>query len=132
MLSQTRNQRSGCSDNTSATCRIYIYTEPKRIHSKESKQELIRRHIWPPNNHHTRQGNQKYPRAPQDHPKDTLSPFHVKTPPHCGTSHVFFLCQWETFPTHQIKEDRFQFSLIMQQQRKIRNYIWIKASEYQV
>ena len=82
--------------------------------------------------HERRQGNQKDTRAPQDHPKDTLSLSYGQTPPKCGASHGFFLCKWEYFPTHRIKEDRFQVSPSMQQQRKILNHIGIKASEYQI
>ena len=78
------------------------------------------------------QGNQNYPRAPQDHTKDTLSPSYGQIPPKCGASHGFFLCKWEPFPIHKIKEDRFQVSPIMQQQREIRKHIGIKESEDQI
>ena len=118
-----------------------VYTNLKIIRPKEQNQELSnyhRRnqqsisHIWPPNTHHIRQGNQKDPRAPQDHLRDTLSSFHGQTPQKCGASHIFFLFQWETFPTHNIKEYLFHISPSMQQQSKIRNHIGNKASEDQI
>ena len=138
MLSQTRNQRVGRIKNNSENCRIAVYTDLIISHPKESNQELYNyhrqhqqsiRHLCPPNTHNTRQGNQKYPRAPQDHPKDSLIPSNGQTPPQYGASHEFFLCRREPFPTLKIKEDIFQLSPMMQQQRKILNYIWIKASE---
>ena len=106
MLSQTINQRIGRSKNITATSRMAIYTNLKISHTKEPNQKLSdyhwwhqhrRSHIWPPNTHHTRQGNQKDPRAPQDHPKDTLAPSYGQTPPKCGASHGFFFVNGSTF-----------------------------------
>ena len=54
------------------------------------------------NTHHTRQGNQKDLRSPQDHPKYTLAPSCGQTPPKCGAIHGFFLCKWEHLSTKNI------------------------------
>ena len=135
------NQRSIQRENTSVTCSMDVYKDPKRSRSKESNQapsnyhrqnHQYRSHICTPNTYHTSQVNQKDPRAPQDHTKNSISPSNGQTPPQCGDIHGFFLCLWDTITTYQIKEDIFQFSPRMQQKREIRNYIFTEASEYRV
>ena len=87
-----------------------VYTNLQRSHPKGPNKKLSgyhrwhqhsRSYLWPPNTHHTRQGNQKEPRAPQDHHKDILAPSYGQTPPKCGASHNFFLCKWKPFPTQK-------------------------------
>ena len=83
----------------------------------------IRIHLWPPNTHHTIQGNKKDPRAPQDHPKDTLALYYGKKPTQSVDSHGFFLCRWYPFSKHQTKEDIFQVGPSMQHQIKTKLYL---------
>ena len=118
-----------------------IYTYPKRSRLKKSNQELsnyhrqnqkIISHLWTPNAHHIRQINQKDPIAPQDHPKDTISPSYGQTPPKYGSSHGILLCQWDPLPTQKIRENIFQVSPSMQQHRKILNHIRIKSNDDQI
>ena len=106
MLSKMRNQRSVRSKNITETCRMSVYTNLKIIHPNEPNQKLSdyhrwnhqsRSHLWPPNTHHTRQGNQKEPRSPQYHPKDTLPPSYGQTPPTFWASQGFFFVNGSPF-----------------------------------
>ena len=83
-----------------------VYKNLKRIHQKRTKSETVRlppmtsaeqKPSMAPNTHHSRQGGQKDPRAPQDHPKDTLAPSYGQTTPKCGASHGFFFVNESTF-----------------------------------
>ena len=99
MISQTRNQRSGQRNNITETRRMIIYTNLLRIHLKEPNQKVIDyhqwyqqiiSHIWPPNTHNTRQGNQKDPIPQQDNSKESLAPSYGQTSPKCGAIHKRF------------------------------------------
>ena len=106
MNSQMRNKRGGQSKNTASTCRMNVYTNSKRSLPKEPNQEFsnyhrghphIRSHLWPLNTHNTRQVDQKFPWAPQDHPKDNLAPSHDQTPPTYRARHGFSIFNGSPF-----------------------------------
>ena len=83
-----------------------VYTNFKKIHSKEPNQKLSNypqwhnqsiSHLWSPYTHHKRKGNYKEPIAPQYHPKDTPAPSYVQTKPKCWASHGFFFVKGRPF-----------------------------------
>ena len=83
-----------------------VYKNIKINHSKEPNHKLSDYHqwhqqrrirLWNPNTHHTSRANQKKPRSPQYHPKDTLAPYYCQTPPKCGAIHGFFFVNGSTF-----------------------------------
>ena len=94
-----------------------VYTNLKRSHSKEPNQKLTdyhqlyqqsRSHIWPTNTHHTIKGNQKNPRAPQNHPRDNLVPSYGQILPKCGASHGFFIVNGIPFLHKKSREIYFR------------------------
>ena len=106
IYSQMRDQRSGQSDNTTATRSTAVYTLFKISHPKEPNQELSNYHIqnqqsrsyiWPLNTQHTRQVNHNESRTTQDHPKDTLAPSCGQMSPKCGSIHGFFFVNGRPF-----------------------------------
>ena len=106
MLPPEINQRSGRSKNNSTTCRIATNTDTKRIRSKKSNQALTNNHIWNQQSrihlwatatYSTNQGHHKDSRAPQHHPKDTLTSYHGQTPPPGVTIHGFLFVNGRPF-----------------------------------
>ena len=98
VLTPVRNKRCGRIKNTSNTCKMATNIENKRSRLKKWNQEVPNHHrrhqhstghIWDPDNHNTRQGHQNDTKSPQDHPKDTLTPYHGQAPQYCGTMYWF-------------------------------------------